>query len=40
MSSIPRNLENENDVLDFVTSFFKEFHISKRYQRFNENTDF
>lgn len=29
MSSIPRNSENENNVLDFATNFIKEFHISK-----------
>lgn len=29
MSSIPRNSENENNVLDFVTNFIAEFHLSK-----------
>ena len=29
MSSIPRNAENENNVLDFVTNFIAEFHIGK-----------
>ena len=29
MSSIPRNSENENNVLDFVTNFIAEFHIGK-----------
>ena len=28
MSSIPQNTDN-NNVLDFVTNFIKEFHISK-----------
>lgn len=29
MSSIPRNSENENNVLDFVTNFIAEFHLGK-----------
>ena len=29
MSSIPRNSQNENNVLDFVTNFIAEFHIGK-----------
>ena len=29
MSSIPRNSQNENNVLDFVTNFIAELHIGK-----------
>ena len=29
MSSIPRNSQNENNGLDFVTNFIAEFHIGK-----------
>lgn len=35
MSSIPRNAENENNVLDFVTNFIAEFHIGKLLFKYN-----
>ncbi len=29
MSSIPQNIENENEISDFATKFMKEFQIGK-----------